>query len=163
MRCPPAGRSVPSGALRTSGSGDLLPARWRTSGSRKRNAVTNADDGLPGSPKTIAEPSRPAITGFPGRIATFQKSISAPTLRKAFCTRSWSPTDAPPLVTIMFEPAQSFSAASRSARLSATMPLSSTSQGRRSSIAASMTLFDDGICAASQGWPGGNAARRPSR
>ena len=44
-------------------------------------------------------PRRPCIKGRPGRKASFQNDNSMPSAAKADWTRSYSPTDAPPLVT----------------------------------------------------------------
>ena len=46
-------------------------------------------------------PSRPCVIGLPGRIAIRQKAMATPSASSAVLTRSWSPTDAPPVVTRM--------------------------------------------------------------
>ncbi len=66
---------------------------------------------MPGSPSTGVPATRPAISGLPGRIAIFQKSSSKPRSAKAACTRSWSPTLAPPVVTSMSAPPSESTAA----------------------------------------------------
>ena len=73
----------------------------RMSGLRKSSAQTKVETGLPGRPSTRVGPSLPTISGFPGRMAIFQKSSVMPASFSASCTRSCSPTDAPPLVTRM--------------------------------------------------------------
>ena len=71
----------------------------RISGTRNRKAQTKDDTGLPGTPSTCIAPSCPCIIGRPGRNATRQNDRSRPSAASARCTRSWSPTEAPPLVT----------------------------------------------------------------
>ena len=44
------------------------------------------------------------MSGFPGRIAIFQKSRSSPWLPKPWATKSCLPTEAPPVVTTMSKP-----------------------------------------------------------
>ena len=48
--------------------------------------------------------TRPNISGLPGRMAICQKSSLRPISASASCTRSCSPTDAPPVVTSMSAP-----------------------------------------------------------
>ena len=62
-------------------------------------AHTITETGFPGSPKTGTPCSLPNITGFPGLIATFQKSTFRPWALRALRTKSCSPTDMPPEVT----------------------------------------------------------------
>ena len=52
-------------------------------------------------------PSRPCIIGLPGRSATRQNDRSSPSACQRRCTRSWSPTEAPPVVTRMSAPQSS--------------------------------------------------------
>ena len=56
--------------------------------------------GLPGRPSTRAWPRRPNISGLPGRMAIFQKPSAMPRASSTGPTRSWSPTEAPPMVTM---------------------------------------------------------------
>ena len=49
-------------------------------------------------------PSRPCIIGRPGRSATRQNDRSSPSAASARCTRSCSPTEAPPVVTSISAP-----------------------------------------------------------
>ena len=147
-RSPPAGRSVAVAASKYAGRGALHPAMCRISGKRNRNAETKAEDGLPGRPRTTVFPTLPAIKGFPGRIATFQKSICAPIFTNAVCTRSWSPTDAPPVVTMISTCSQSANRLVSSAVTSSRkIPASRTSQGRPASMACNIGLLEQGICA----------------
>ena len=44
------------------------------------------------------------MSGRPGRSANFQNDNSMPSAAKAFCTRSYSPTEAPPEITRMSAP-----------------------------------------------------------
>ena len=69
------------------------------SGRRNRIAQTVDEVGLPGRPNTLMSPRRPWISGLPGRMAMRQKSSVMPASVNACCTRSWSPTEAPPSVT----------------------------------------------------------------
>ena len=57
------------------------------------------ETGLPGRPSTRARSLAANISGFPGRMAMRQKSMAKPCALSAACTRSWSPTEAPPRVT----------------------------------------------------------------
>ena len=59
---------------------------------------------MPGRPRTCMAPSLPCISGRPGRIATFQNESAMPSAANAFCTRSYSPTEAPPVVTRISAP-----------------------------------------------------------
>ena len=49
-------------------------------------------------------PSVPNISGLPGRMAIFQKSSSSPSDLSVEATRSYSPTEAPPIVTRISAP-----------------------------------------------------------
>ena len=76
-------------------------AARQISGTRKMRAATRHETGLPGRPSTRWAPRRPNSIGLPGRMAIFQKSSAMPRASSAGSTRSWSPTDAPPMVTSM--------------------------------------------------------------
>ena len=54
------------------------PDSRSSAGSRNSIAQTRAETGLPGRPSTGVAPSRPEISGLPGRMAIFQKSSSKP-------------------------------------------------------------------------------------
>ena len=77
------------------------PASRAISGFRNRFEQTRLATGLPGRPITRVAPSRPNISGLPGRMAIFQKSSCMPLAVSTAWTRSWSPTEAPPSVTMM--------------------------------------------------------------
>ena len=49
---------------------------------------TKEETGLPGSPNMGVSPIRPKARGFPGFMATFQKSISCPIFFRLALTRS---------------------------------------------------------------------------
>ncbi len=66
----------------------LRPSSASMSGTRNTRPQIMAETGLPGSPSTRVAPSRPNSRGFPGRIATFQKSIDVPRAFRAGATRS---------------------------------------------------------------------------
>ena len=66
-------------------------------GTGRRRHRTRPD--CPGRPSTCMPPSRPCIIGRPGRSATRQNDSSRPSAARARCTRSCSPTEAPPVVT----------------------------------------------------------------
>ena len=87
-----------------------VPASRAISGFRNRFEQTRLATGLPGRPITRVAPSRPNISGLPGRIAIFQKSSCMPLAVSTALTRSWSPTEAPPSVTMMSALASSASA-----------------------------------------------------
>ena len=70
-------------------------------GFRNRSEQTIVDTGLPGRPSTRARSLAANISGFPGRMAMRQKSMVKPCALSASCTRSWSPTEAPPSVIRM--------------------------------------------------------------
>ena len=94
----------------------------RTSGSMKTVPQTIAETGFPGRPSKMAPPgSRPARMGLPGRMAIRWKLSSAPSERATGATRSWSPTDAPPMVTTRSQPSASSKAWRSPASLSSAM------------------------------------------
>src|SRR5258706_354067 len=80
-----------------------------------RTAQTIAETGLPGRPMNGVSSRWPKISGLPGRIAMRQKSSAKPCGFNALWTRSWSPTDAPPWVTMRSE---SFATAGKPAKAS---------------------------------------------
>ena len=53
---------------------------------------------MPGRPITRIAPSLPCIIGLPGRIAMRQNAMAVPSASSDRLTRSWSPTEAPPMV-----------------------------------------------------------------
>ncbi len=59
---------------------------------------------MPGRPITRIAPSRPCIIGLPGRIAICQNAMVTPSASSDCLTRSWSPTEAPPVVTRISAP-----------------------------------------------------------
>ena len=80
------------------------PDRRRSAGSRNSTAQTSAETGLPGRPSTGVAPSRPQISGLPGRMAICQKSSakpraparSAPGHGRRRWRRRWSPAGRSP-------------------------------------------------------------------
>ena len=74
-----------------SGPGTASRTRWTTPDCRAGRA-------------RASPPSRPSISGFPGRMAMRQKPRPCPAAVSADCTRSCSPTEAPPSVTRMSAP-----------------------------------------------------------
>ena len=79
-----------------------------------------AETGLPGRPSTGTPPSGaswPNSSGLPGRMAICQKSSVMPRLCRPSMTRSWSPTEAPPVVTSMSMPATASATAAIASRV----------------------------------------------
>ena len=64
---------------------------------------TYEDMGFPGSPIMGVLCKSPAKVGFPGRTLTFWKKILKPISFAASFTKSYLPTDAPPIVIIISE------------------------------------------------------------
>jgi competence protein ComEC len=83
-------------------AGQLAISKARPSSAARGTAApqTRLDTGFPGRPSTCVSPKLPTISGLPGRMAMRQKSSSMPTPSSVACTRSWSPTEAPPSVTM---------------------------------------------------------------
>ncbi len=75
-------------------------------------------------------PSRPCIIGLPGRIAIFQNAILTPSASSEVLTRSWSPTEAPPVVTRMSAPS------SRARRMPAVVASTVSAATPRSTVSA---------------------------
>ncbi len=94
------------------------------------------ETGLPGRPSTRERPSRPNISGLPGRMAIFQNASVMPRDSRTGATRSWSPTEAPPLVTMTSAPCARAKQASRSAAVSRAMPSCSGAAPAASASAA---------------------------
>ena len=84
------------GGLAAAGRGSAAP------GTRARRPARTP--GLPGRPSTRAAPRRPNISGLPGRMAIFQNASAMPRACSTGATRSWSPTEAPPMVTMTSAP-----------------------------------------------------------
>ena len=61
----------------------------------------------------------PNSSGFPGRMAICQKSSFRPRVCRLSITRSWSPTEAPPVVTSMSMPCTASATAATASRVSA--------------------------------------------
>ena len=76
----------------------------RIMGRRTSSAKIIEETGLPGKPRNSPLPKRPKMSGFPGRIAIFQKFRASPWLPKPWATKSCLPTDAPPVVTTASNP-----------------------------------------------------------
>ena len=94
-------------------------------------------------------PSRPCMSGLPGRMAIRQKPSSMPAATSAFCTRSWSPTDAPPSVTktSAFASRARPIAGSSAAIVSTAMPRSIGTPPQAPTTPATAKLFEAMICA----------------
>jgi len=79
------------------GSGCSRPSSALRAGRRKSSAPTRDETGFPGRPKTSVPLRAPNESGFPGRIATPQSASSTPRRPSVSRTRSWGPTETPPL------------------------------------------------------------------
>ena len=119
---------------------------------------TSEETGLPGSPITRAGPRRPNIKGWPGRMAIFQKDSAMPRASSTGPTRSWSPTDAPPMVTITSAPSARAKCASRLSRVSRAMPSSSASAPAASASAATPRWLEEMICPGPGRLPGATSS-----
>ena len=92
------------GRARVAGGSPGRPSIRAIAGRRKRWAQTSAETGLPGRPIIGVAPRRPARSGLPGRMAMRWNSRSRPRASAVLRTRSKSPTEAPPRVTIRSAP-----------------------------------------------------------
>src|SRR5207244_856576 len=75
------------------------PCVWSRNGRTNTRKVTKLETGFPGSPMKFALPTRPNASGRPGFMAIFHMR-SSPSASTAGLTKSASPTETPPLVTI---------------------------------------------------------------
>ncbi len=131
---PAGGRWRPSP---TPSTASRMSAAWRPAGEPRHQRLQEqvradqAGDRIAG--QADARASRRAgrtSAACPGRMAIFQKSSVMPSAVSTSCTRSWSPTEAPPSVTMMSAPAvERFADAAPTSRPCGrrTMPRSSTS------------------------------------
>src|SRR3954447_8737931 len=105
-------------------------------------AQTAEETGLPGRPRTGVVPRRPKISGLPGRMAIFQKVSDRPRTPRASWTRSWSPTEAPPLVTRTSRPSTWARLAASAPGSSRLMPRATGSPPHRVTMAASVVELE---------------------
>ena len=133
-------------AVSNRGSISAMPSMVASAGFKNSTPHTIDDTELPGKPSIGVSPSRPKIKGLPGRMAICQKSTCSPTSPKAACTRSCSPTEAPPVVTRMSAPLAPFARA----RIEATSSVATMSDGPKSS--PGRTISSPVASSATRGW-----------
>src|SRR6266700_4873454 len=94
-----SGQSKSARAAIAWGCTSVIPCVLSRNGRTNIKNVTKLDTGFPGKPRKAAFPTLPNASGRPGFIAIFHMS-SSPSASMAGFTKSASPTETPPLVTI---------------------------------------------------------------
>src|SRR2546425_5197324 len=94
-----SGQSKSARAAIAWGCTSVIPCVLSRNGRTNIKNVTKLDTGFPGKPRKAAFPTLPNASGRPGFMAIFHMS-SSPSASTAGFTKSASPTETPPLVTI---------------------------------------------------------------